>query len=96
MHDHRTGDGLPPSGRRGIALRAALAGYDAQYSARSIGEQHPIPSGCIQRVEAVVKASRIALEELERVNGLLAYVALQYPEIGPVRDYLKREGADDA
>lgn len=47
-----------------IELRAALAAYDAQYGKRAIGEQHAIPSGAVQRIEAVVAAARVALEEL--------------------------------
>lgn len=43
-------------------LRPALAGYDAQYGRRSLGEQLPdLPQGHCQRIEAVVEAARSAL-----------------------------------
>lgn len=44
-------------------LMAALAGYDAQYSVRGIGEQHPdLPLGCVERVEALVREVRAVVE----------------------------------
>lgn len=46
-------------GRERYRLRVALAGYDAQYGKRSIGEQYPdLPSGAVERIEALVEAAR--------------------------------------
>ena len=43
-------------------LRAALAGFDAQYGERGIAEQLPdVPRGHVERVEAVVRAARAVL-----------------------------------
>jgi len=42
-----------------VMLWAAVQGYNAQYGQRSIGEQHPeLPQGCVDRIEAVVKAAQ--------------------------------------
>lgn len=51
-------------------LRAALAGYDAQYGVRSIADQHPtLPSGAVERIEAVVEAARSTLASTTSGQG---------------------------
>lgn len=51
------------------SLWAALAGYQAQYGNKSIGEQHPeLPQGCVERIDAVVKAAEemlVAVHDLK-------------------------------
>ncbi len=43
-------------------LRAALAGYQAQYGGYGLREQHPnMPEGCVQRIEALVQAAENAV-----------------------------------
>jgi hypothetical protein len=48
--------------RQGInaqtTARAAVAAYDAQYGTRPMGEQHDLPRGAVERIEAVVSALR--------------------------------------
>lgn len=92
-------DGMTASGQAALKLRAALAGYNAQYGVVPIGEQHDLPSGASSRVEAVVRASHAALAELERARTLLVAASLHYPQIGPVRDWagkgLNRTASDE-
>lgn len=49
---------LPPITK----LKAALAGYDAQYGASPIGEQLGIPKGHADRIEALVREARAIVE----------------------------------
>lgn len=59
--------------RRVTDMRAALAGYDAQFGERPIGEQHPeLPRGCVERVEAIVRALRRELAREELAQSAMA------------------------
>lgn len=56
-------------------LWAAVAGYEAQYGEKSIGEQHPgLPSGAVERIEAVVNAAT-AIVRSELHQGFTLVVA---------------------
>lgn len=50
---------LPPITK----LKAALAGYDAQYGNAPVGEQLGIPKGHADRIEAVVREARAIVEK---------------------------------
>ena len=54
-----------------MMLRAAIAGYDAQYGERAIDEQHDVPAGCANRVEAVVESARNLEATLNDLYGEL-------------------------
>jgi hypothetical protein len=65
------GTGLDARHMRTIEMRAALAGYDAQYGhgGPTLAEQHlELPRGCVDRIEAVVRVLRDELAEVDRVG----------------------------
>lgn len=79
-------------------LRCAVAGYDAQYGKVPVGEQHDLPKGCSDRVEAVVNAARVAAQRGEALLQAAHWVvAAAGPEdqssvIVALRQAIRNEG----
>ena len=80
-----------------IKAQAALSAYGARFGKVPIEQQFPeLPVGTAQRINSVVEATAALLDEADKMAELLAYVARNYPQVGPVRDFIDPEWREPA